>query len=179
MKFFEQFSLGDRVEVDAPTGGMTNFELGIMGGERGTVLDKRKGNWLDPVTQYVVEMDYPCEQVKVEISGRFLKNLPPTDEQPLTHKNFPVGTLVATHVYESLPSGKEQMAAGILLPATGPETKYKEVIGTVAEHRKGARRNEPDRYFVKWESGDSDWHSESSLRMPSEHAPRTESRSAY
>jgi hypothetical protein len=179
MKFFEQFSLGDRVEVDAPTGGMTNFELGIMGGARGTVLDKRKGNWLDPVTQYVVEMDYPCEQVKVEISGRFLKNLPPTDEQPLTHKNFPVGTLVATHVYESLPSGKEQMAAGILLPATGPETKYKEVIGTVAEHRKGARRNEPDRYFVKWESGDSDWHSESSLRTPSEHGSGADNRSAY
>jgi len=94
MKFFEQYSLGDRVEVDAPTGGMTNFELGIMGGERGTVLDKRKGNWLDPVTQYVVEMDYPCEQVKVEISGRFLKNLPPQMSSRSRIRTSPSGRLL-------------------------------------------------------------------------------------
>jgi hypothetical protein len=174
MKFFEQFSAGDRVEVDALTGGILRPGVNVHHGERGTVLEKRKGNWLDPVSTYLVEMDYPCDQTQSEISGRFLKRVTTEDDDSFDHEFLDVGASVTIRMYEQKRLAERTGSGGILLPDLDSECTYSEVAGTVLEWRAGRRRREPAQYLIKIESGEISWYSESSIIATSPQAQKTE-----
>ncbi len=163
MTFFEQLSVGDRVEVDAPIGGILRPGINVNHGDRGTVIQKRKGNWLDPVSTYLIEMDHPCEQARSEISGRFLKKVNPAKEKAFAHKDLDTGAPVTIRIYEPQRLREGSETGGILLPDAGTEARYTDVAGVVLERRPGTRRNEPDQYLVKWDTGKTSWHGESSI----------------
>jgi hypothetical protein len=174
MKFFEQFSAGDRVEVDAPMGGILSPGINVRHGERGTVIEKRKGNWLDPVSTYLVEMDYPCDQAQSEISGRFLKRVTIEEEDPFDHEFLDAGALVTIRIYEHKRLAERTGTGRILLPDLDSECTYVEVAGTVLERRPGTRRREPTQYLIKIESGETSWYSASSIMATSPQTQKPE-----
>jgi hypothetical protein len=73
-------------------------------------------SWLDPVSTYLVEMDYPCDQVKSEISGRFLKRVTTEEEDPFDHEFLDVGAPVTLRMYEQKRLAERTDLGGILLP---------------------------------------------------------------
>ncbi len=166
MRFYEQFSAGDRVEVDDLAGGILDLGLGVSSGDRGTVLSKSAGNWLDPVSEYLVEMDYPCVKEAVRISGRNLRKVSPESEQVIEHKKLSVGVTVSRSVYEPSRSGTEASIGGILLPDMNDCSNWIHLQGAVLDKRPGKRRNEPDSYLVEWSHGETTWHRETELIVP-------------
>lgn len=166
MKFFEQFSIGDRVEVHGQTHALI-FTPGLEAtpGDRGTVLDKQKIDWLDPVSHYVLELDYPCSNLTSTISGRYLRRLRPEEEINLKHKNIGLHTIVTMWITESSSPHAEPTASGILLPDLDHPPIRRELRGTVIEKCAGSRRNEPDKYLVAWESEEAPrWHRETEIQ---------------
>jgi hypothetical protein len=169
VQFFEQFLVGDRVEVDCLAGGISLPGQGYGFGDRGTVLAKHKGNWLDPVSQYTVELDYPSDPPTQQISGKYLRRIRPEEEESIDHREFPLKARVVQRVYEEQPGDLEATAGGILLPRSNRELKFKTIHGAIVEKQKGKRKNEPDQYLVQWDASDApSWHSEASLEEVSQ-----------
>lgn len=166
MKFYEQFSLGDRVEVDGLAGGIIGLDLRASDGDRGTILKKHQGSWLDPVSRYTVEMDYPCNIESIEISGRHLRKALPEQKGPFEHKNLKAGARVSRSIHKSPPSDSETSTSGILLPDTNRQSSWIQLQGIVLSRRHGKRMNEPDSYLVEWEDGETSWYRETELKGP-------------
>lgn len=162
MKFYEQFSIGDRVEVvRPPADGIILADA--PEGARGTVIDKYKVGWLDPVSSYLVELDYPHRPPEVTMSGRDLRRLLPDEEFAVQDEEFRPGALVEMRVYEEGPT-----ARGVLLP-DAPDLDFTVKVGRVLEKRLGSRRNEPPTYLVQWDAdGSSSWEDQCSLRIKPE-----------
>lgn len=159
MKFYESFSAGDRVEV-ASDEGFTSLGLGASDGDRGTVVEKYPGNFLDRISCYQVEMDYPVSPPFRTISGRYLRRLSPEEDPEPNHRNLKTGDHVFARIPEHGALPKEGSASSILLPELHGESKREGKKAVVVECRPGKRRHEPDQYRLKWETGESDWISE-------------------
>jgi hypothetical protein len=166
MKFYEQFSIGNRVEVDGLAGGLVGLGLGVSDGDRGTILKKQQGSWLDPVSRYTVEMDYPCNMESIEISGRHLRRASPELEELFEHKNLNVGAKVSRSIPAPSPCCSETSASSILQPDTNRQSNWIQLHGIVLSRRRGQRKNEPDSYLVEWEYGETNWCRETELTMP-------------
>jgi hypothetical protein len=163
MKFYEQFSVGNRVEVDGLAGGIVGLNLGVSDGDRGTITKKYQGSWLDPVSRYIVEMDYPCNTESIEISGRHLRRASPEPEEPFEHKNLNMGAKVRRSIPEPSSSDSETSSSGILLPDTNRQSNWIQLQGIVLSRRRGKRANEPDSYLVEWGNGETSWCRETEL----------------